>query len=145
MTTKDTEETIKLGQNLGSQLRGGEVIRLIGDVGAGKTTLVRGLAAGVGSSERVSSPTFTVHKLYKGRIKLYHYDFYRVQDDSAVASELEELMEDRDTSVVIEWPEYARLKLSTEPLDITITTLGDHVRRLKINVPDREGSYIKLP
>ena len=142
IVTHSAEETISLGEQIGSQLIGGEIIRLIGDVGAGKTTFVRGLVDGIGSDDHVSSPTFTVHKLYTGRIKLYHYDFYRVQDDKMVAYELHEIMDNKSQSVVLEWPEYAAAKLSEKPLDIIIRTISEQERSFEVRIP-KENKYIK--
>lgn len=143
LTTNGADETIGLGRKIGERLRGGEIIRLIGDVGAGKTTLVRGLARGIGSPDHVSSPTFTVHKLYKGRLKLYHYDFYRVGADVAVASELSEIMSEPNTAVVLEWPQQAKLSLPKDPLDISIRTTSEHGRQFEVTIPPH-NSYIKV-
>lgn len=140
---KSADETIELGRVLGAHLKGGEIIRLIGDVGAGKTTFVRGLAEGIESVNHVSSPTFTVHKVYRGRITLYHYDFYRVGDDPAIVAELEELMTDSKTSLAVEWPESARLKLPSEAIDIDIKVGNEQQREFAISIP-KHMDHIKL-
>jgi tRNA threonylcarbamoyladenosine biosynthesis protein TsaE len=142
IVTHGAEETIELGKQIGSQLAGGEIIRLIGDVGAGKTTFVRGLVLGIGSNDHVSSPTFTVYKLYSGRIKLYHYDFYRVQNDKMVGHELHEIMDDKNQSVVLEWPEYAAAKLPEKLLDIIIQTINENERSFEVRIP-KDSQYIK--
>jgi tRNA threonylcarbamoyladenosine biosynthesis protein TsaE len=144
VTIQSAAEMMRFGQRIGSGLRGGEIIRLIGDVGAGKTTLVRGVVDGINSKDHVSSPTFTVHKKYTGRVDVYHYDFYRVQNDQAIARELAELAQEPRTCVVIEWPEYAALKLPVEPIDITIDITGEDQRSLTLTIPEK-ASYIKLP
>lgn len=74
------EETIELGQKLGSQLRGGEIIGICGPLGSGKTHLIKGIAAGAGAkdSKYVSSPTFIIVKEYAGRLDIYHIDAYRL-------------------------------------------------------------------
>ena len=84
------EELIELGVTLGSLLRGGETIELVGDIGAGKTTLTKGLARGMGIAEEVQSPTFTLSRVYdapNGR-RLAHYDFYRLNNAGIMQAEL---------------------------------------------------------
>lgn len=120
--TDSATETQAFAENLGQQLRGGEIIELIGDVGAGKTTFVKGLARGIGSSDRVSSPTFTVNNVYAGKdFSLYHYDFYRLEDYEIIARELAETLAEGKAVVVMEWAEeldnqlQGRLRIVIEP------------------------------
>lgn len=74
------EKTRKLGEKLGEILRGGDLISLMGDLGAGKTTLTQSIAKGLGINDYVTSPTFTLINEYEGRIPLYHFDVYRLGD-----------------------------------------------------------------
>lgn len=76
--TKSERETRELGQRLAKHVRPGMVLALYGDLGAGKTALVRGLAAGMGLKARVTSPTFTIVNEYQGEIPLFHFDMYRL-------------------------------------------------------------------
>ncbi|MDO8303046.1 MAG: tRNA (adenosine(37)-N6)-threonylcarbamoyltransferase complex ATPase subunit type 1 TsaE [Sedimentisphaerales bacterium] len=78
------QQTIEIGRKIGAALKGGEVICLIGPLGAGKTHLVKGIAAGVGAqnAERVNSPTFVIVNEYFGRLELYHIDAYRIEKPS---------------------------------------------------------------
>ena len=112
--TRAPEETMALGRVLGKSAEQGTLILLIGDLGAGKTTLVQGLASGLGIEHGVKSPTFALHLQHEGRLTLHHLDLYRMAD----VSELDELGLDevlgRDGVTVIEWgdrlwprPEYA--------------------------------------
>src|SRR6185312_15215479 len=78
--TKGPEETHTFAKELGSLLKKEDVILLEGDLGAGKTTFTKGLAAGLGIKRNVNSPTFTIIKEYMGRLPLYHMDVYRVED-----------------------------------------------------------------
>ncbi len=79
------DETFLLGKEVGAALRGGEVLALDGDLGAGKTHFVKGLAAGLGHMGEVTSPTFTlVHEYTEGRLPLYHFDFYRLESEAEV-------------------------------------------------------------
>jgi tRNA threonylcarbamoyladenosine biosynthesis protein TsaE len=90
----------------GGDADGAIVIQLVGDLGAGKTTLTRGMARGLGIDAPITSPTFQVHKEYTskyGKTGLHHFDFYRLQDLGVMKSELEELLADEKNVVVIEW------------------------------------------
>ncbi len=79
--TNSAEETYKVGYAMGERAKPGEVIALIGDLGVGKTVFTQGFAAGLGVTEPVNSPTFTILQIYEdGRIPLYHFDVYRIED-----------------------------------------------------------------
>ena len=99
-------ETIALARTLAATLRRGAVLALSGDLGAGKTHFVKGLAAGLGTAASVTSPTFTLlHEYPGGRLPLYHFDFYRLDDaDEALRIGLDEYL-DGDGACVIEWAE----------------------------------------
>src|SRR5665647_571424 len=90
------QEMRTLGEKLGLLLKGGEVIELVGDVGAGKTTFVKGLAHGLAIDEDVQSPSFTISRVYDARddLQLAHYDFYRLNDAGIMANELTETTQD---------------------------------------------------
>ncbi len=98
-------ETQELAEKIAALLTGGEVFQLIGDVGAGKTTFVKGLARGLGIDDDVQSPSFTISRVYDARdsIQLAHYDFYRLTDAGIMANELAEMTHDPKTITVIEW------------------------------------------
>ena len=86
-----TDEMIAFGEEIGRQISEGMVLELIGDVGAGKTTFTKGLAKGLGISETVQSPTFTISRVYEGeKLTLSHYDFYRLNDYGIMEMELAE-------------------------------------------------------
>jgi tRNA threonylcarbamoyladenosine biosynthesis protein TsaE len=78
---KNTNETLKLGEIIGKSLNPGSIIALVGDLGAGKTVLVKGIAKGLGVDEEPNSPTFVIMNQYEGRIPLYHFDLYRVSSE----------------------------------------------------------------
>jgi tRNA threonylcarbamoyladenosine biosynthesis protein TsaE len=140
----DPADTIELGCKLGSMLNGGEIIRLVGDIGVGKTTFVRGMAAGIGTDDHASSPTFTAYKLYKGKmIVLYHYDFYRVQADKMIEYELNENLREDKAAVVLEWPEYIELTLPVPSIDIKFRVISESERELSVLIPDN-FEYIDL-
>src|SRR5437588_9312651 len=104
-TTKSSEETKNLAKQLAEGLKGGEVVLLYGDLGAGKTTFVQGLGEGLGIKDKVLSPTFVLRRFYGGKINLVHYDFYRLESERDLESlDLEEDLNEGNV-VVIEWPE----------------------------------------
>lgn len=76
-----SEETLKLGEIIGKSLNPGSIIALVGDLGAGKTVLVKGIAKGLGLEEEPNSPTFVIMNYYEGDIPLYHFDLYRLSDE----------------------------------------------------------------
>ncbi len=76
-----SEETLKLGEIIGKSLNPGSIIALVGDLGAGKTVLVKGIAKGLGLAEEPNSPTFVIMNYYEGDIPLYHFDLYRLSDE----------------------------------------------------------------
>ena len=137
MTIEVTDESMmkKLGQALGTQLRGGEVIEVVGDVGAGKTTFTKGLAVGLGVDEDVQSPSFTISRVYDGRdeLRLAHYDFYRLQDAGIMAHDLEESVGDPATITVIEWADVVKTILPEEYLEIRFSSPTESTRVLQVN------------
>lgn len=96
---------LEFGKGFTAHLSNAHVIELIGDVGAGKTTFVRGLAEGLGIKEPITSPSFTISKSYAipGGKTLVHYDFYRLKDPGLMAEDLEENLNDPNTIVIVEW------------------------------------------
>lgn len=126
-------------------MRGGEVIELRSDLGGGKTTFVRGLVAGAGSLDVVSSPSFTISKVYKaGNLTIHHYDFYRLPDAGLMAQELAEVLEDPAAVVVVEWAGAVESVLPRQKVVITISVKGDEERHLKFEDP-QEQTYLKEP
>jgi tRNA threonylcarbamoyladenosine biosynthesis protein TsaE len=132
--TQSESETIAIGRQLGAALPAGATVLLRGELGAGKTAFVRGLAEGMGvATEEVSSPTFTLVQQYRGALPLFHVDLYRVSSVEADDLGLEELNE--QGVVAIEWAE----KLSRMPygaIDVQIDDLGGDTRRVTIVTPD---------
>lgn len=136
------------GSQLGALLRGGEVIELVGDVGAGKTTLTKGIADGMRIDEDIQSPSFTINRVYDAPsgVRLAHYDFYRLHDAGIMADELHETIHDPRTTTVIEWAEIIAGVLPDDRLTITIySTAGDeHARRVEIAAGgDKSGRLLE--
>lgn len=122
------------GARLGSFLQGGEVIELVGDVGAGKTTLTKGIAEGMEIDEDLQSPSFTISRVYTALngTQLAHYDFYRLQDAGIMADELHETLRDAQTVTIIEWAEIIAGILPDDRLTIVISNVAgdEHARRV---------------
>lgn len=113
-----------LGMQIAHVLSGGEIIELVGDVGAGKTTLTKGIAEGLGITETVQSPSFTISRVYDApnNLRLVHYDFYRLQDAGIMADELHETINDPATITIVEWAGIVDGVLPTDRLTIAITS-----------------------
>jgi tRNA threonylcarbamoyladenosine biosynthesis protein TsaE len=129
-------DTALLAESLGKRLRGGEVIELVSDVGGGKTTFVKSLAKGFGSTDSVASPSFTISREYvSGDKTMYHFDFYRLNDAGIVANELAEVVGDQNAVVVVEWADIVEDVLPAEHLTIRIKSTGDKTREFEISYP----------
>lgn len=132
---KDLNELNEFGHNLGRLLLGGDIIELIGDVGAGKTTLVKSIAAGMGINEAVTSPSYTLSQVYTSPsgLILEHYDFYRLNDPGILKESLLEALQDTARVCVIEWAEIVSGVLPDDHLQIRIIPEGDSARFLDIS------------
>ena len=135
--TASAEETLALGRELAAALRPGDVIALSGMLGAGKTTLVKGVAAGLGVTEPVTSPTFTLIQEYEGRLPLYHIDLYRIKaEDELQELGLEEYLYGRGVTL-IEWPEKAAAYLPPHTLAVAVTVQEGGRREFVMEGKDR--------
>lgn len=137
---KSSEAMIDLGKKIGGILKANDIITLAGDLGAGKTTLTKGIALGLDINTIVNSPTFTIMKTYDGRLKLFHLDVYRIEnleDDF----ELEEYFEEGGVCV-IEWADNIAKILPSEILKIEIKDLGNNEREVKFTDPS--NTYARI-
>ena len=134
--TENERETSELGESLARELAPGAVIALYGELGAGKTAFVRGLAKGMGLLARVSSPTFTIVNEYPGEVPLFHFDMYRL----SIEDELFEIgWEDylrRGGVCAVEWSENVPGAFPPDTIYVRIEKTGEDQRRIVI---DREG------
>jgi tRNA threonylcarbamoyladenosine biosynthesis protein TsaE len=131
------DNTLELAAALGQRLKGGEVIELRSDLGGGKTAFVRGLVKGLGSPDRVHSPSFTVANEYKaGGLTLHHFDFYRLQDPGILKEELAEVLQDPKAVVAIEWADIVEDVLPAGHLAVTITATGETTRTFAFEYPE---------
>jgi tRNA threonylcarbamoyladenosine biosynthesis protein TsaE len=127
LTTRQETETEYIGSVLGKALKQPLVVALDGELGSGKTVLVRGAARGMGITEDIGSPTFILLRIYQGVLPLYHFDYYRLQG----ADELDELGFDEylpgEGVAFVEWAGRFANRLPRERLDVSIERFHDHI------------------
>ena len=131
--TQSEDETIALGEKLAAELQAKAVVLLIGDLGAGKTTLAKGIVKGLGAArpEEVSSPTFTLIHEYGPRV--YHVDLYRLDRAEQVAAiGLEELFE-RQAVVLIEWGERFLELMPTDRVEVKLRAITENSREIQVS------------
>ncbi len=138
-----TEQTIALGQILGKLLQAGDVLVLTGDLGAGKTQITKGIAAGMGVTDDVTSPTFTIEMVYEGTLMpLYHFDLYRLNDpDQLEDTGLYDALES-DGPTIIEWGEQFAEQIGERTLDVYVSRLSEEELRSDDAEPRREIRFI---
>ena len=125
-------EMLEYGKKLGASLKAPAVLELLGDVGAGKTTLTRGIAEGLGIKEAITSPSFTISKEYRGeKYRLVHYDFYRLTDPGIMSEDLDEAISDPNAITIVEWGESIRNILPEDRKRIEIKYIDEETREIK--------------
>lgn len=128
------KETQKHGMELGKRLSRG-LLCLYGELGAGKTTFVQGLAKGLSVKSKVASPTFTYQKIHKGRVKLYHFDCYRLEKpDALLIEEIREALKRNDGIVAVEWAEKIESFLPAERINIRIGHKSEKERSINLDL-----------
>jgi len=135
-TASSAEETFELGEFIGRELRGGELILLSGGLGAGKTVFTKGILAGLEyDPEEVTSPSFALVNLYHARLETYHIDLWRLDEstDVAVAVGLDDILADEKAVVIVEWAEkFGEREFDAETIRVTISGDGDGPREINI-------------
>jgi len=130
--TSSAAETEALGERIAAGLGPGDVVLVSGELGAGKTTLIRGACRALGVADPVTSPTFTIGHRYRGRLPISHLDLYRLEGlDREVPGLLDEYL-DRDSVVLIEWPETVAATLERVSARVTIRHAGGDKREVAI-------------
>ncbi len=129
--SRSAEETRRIGERLACQLRPNDVLLLLGNMGAGKSELTRGIARGLGVTGYVTSPTFTILQVHdSGRLPLYHFDWYRLSGSEELYElSMDEYLQNEGVAVV-EWPSRAEEAVPERRLEIELVPLDDDTRRL---------------
>ncbi|AYF54206.1 tRNA (adenosine(37)-N6)-threonylcarbamoyltransferase complex ATPase subunit type 1 TsaE [Clostridium botulinum C] len=140
------DKTVDIGLQIGKLVNRGDIICLIGDLGTGKTHITKGIAKGLEIHDHITSPTFNIVNEYKGRLKLYHFDVYRVNDpDEIEAIGFDEYIFGDGVSIV-EWANYIEELIPKEYLKVEITKLpelGDTFRKINITYNGNRYNYVK--
>jgi len=138
VTSTSEDQTYQLGKEIAQHLHGGDVVCLYGELGAGKTTFVKGLSEGLGIKSRIISPTFVVVRTHaidnkSGIEKIYHLDLYRLESEKDVEGiGFSEIVSEQGTVAIIEWPEKAGRLLPKNRIDIRFEYINDHSRQIII-------------
>ena len=132
--THSFEETIRLGREIGAELRPPVLILLSGDLGAGKTTLTKGIASGMGAAqeEDVTSPTFTLVHKYEGQARIYHIDLYRIEDFHDLETLGIEDFFSEQAVVIVEWPDKLEMRTDWPVVRIQLEHVAEDTRRISI-------------
>lgn len=140
ITSSSSQETQLIGKDIASQLTGGDIVLLHGELGAGKTTFVKGLAEGLGITDDILSPTFTLMNIYKinneqlTMSNLVHVDTYRLKDEQELINiGVEDYLGDKNIICVIEWPEkIEKLLNNKKTLNVFFESAGENERKIRI-------------
>jgi tRNA threonylcarbamoyladenosine biosynthesis protein TsaE len=132
IATKAHKETILLGERIGRSLKTDDIVALSGELGAGKTTLIQGIAKGLGVQNWVTSPTFTLINEFEGKLNLYHIDLYRIENIDDVEDLAIEEYFTKGGVTVIEWAEKIRSILPEKTIKISIKIVSDNERKFDI-------------
>ena len=134
LKTASADETINFGERLGRLLASGHVIALVGELGAGKTTLVKGIVQGLGIENRraVKSPTFSLMHRYEGRIPIYHFDAYRLEDVQDMFDIGSDEIIYGDGVSIVEWADKVSGCLPEKYLKITLTAVSKNERNIEL-------------
>jgi tRNA threonylcarbamoyladenosine biosynthesis protein TsaE len=133
--THSSEETIAQGREIGAKLKAPVLILLSGDLGAGKTTLTKGIAAGLGAAREddVTSPTFTLVHKYEGSTRVYHVDLYRIEDlHDFETLGLEDIFSEQAV-VIVEWPDRLKLRTDWRIVRIQLEHVAEDTRKILIS------------
>lgn len=133
---------MRLAEQIGRNLKGGEVIELLSDLGGGKTTFVKGLARGMGSTDNVHSPSFTIANIYRSKdLTLHHFDFYRLDNPGIMRDELAEVVGVEANVVAVEWPNVVNDVLPADRITINIVVTTDDKRNFDFKF-DQKFDYL---
>lgn len=134
----DAFDTEKIGRLLGEIIKEPEVIELISDLGGGKTTFVKGFASGMGSTDKIGSPTFTIVKVYRAKgLQIHHFDFYRLKETGLISAQLKESLASSKVITLIEWSNLVENILPPNRISLNFKPVADNPeeRILTFNFP----------
>jgi tRNA threonylcarbamoyladenosine biosynthesis protein TsaE len=134
LLSRHERETKAIAAKIGERLSAGAVVALTGELGAGKTTFSQGFAQGLGVKEYVDSPTFSIMKIYEGRLPLYHFDVYRLDESSAEELGLDEYFYG-DGVCLVEWPDRIKELLPENTIFLTIDVHKNGQRQITLELP----------
>jgi len=134
LVTHSTEETIDRGREIGARVKPPVLILLSGELGAGKTTLTKGIVSGLGAAreDEVTSPTFTLVHKYEGRARVYHVDLYRVGDFHDLETLGLEDVFSENAVVIVEWPDRLALRTDWPVLRVRLEHVTENIRKISI-------------
>ena len=134
LLSRSYEQSLALGHKLGEVLQLGDVLEFVGDLGGGKTTFIKGIAAGLGIEQTVTSPTYNIQRSYKipGGGILEHYDLYRLGEDEILLEEMREVIADGDTIICVEWADHFREHLIADRFVVEVNFIDETTRRYDI-------------
>jgi len=131
--SKSAEETIKIGEEFGEKLKQGDVVAFYGELGSGKTTMIKGICWSLGVSKGIKSPSFVLLRVYRGKQSIYHFDFYRLREKG----ELKDLDYERffygSGIVLIEWAERIKEFLSVSHYEVRMEILSENKREIRFS------------
>lgn len=136
--TNSEEETLRLAEKLGSTLKSGTVVALVGEIGSGKTIFIKGLSRGLGikNPDEVRSPTFVflhIYQGYQGTVPIYHFDLYRLEKEKDLdALGFDDYVSDREAISLIEWADFAPRRIPQGSLWVDIQITGPNSRRISL-------------
>lgn len=140
VTTNSVEETQQFAESIARQMKGGEVLLLSGELGAGKTSFTQGFAKGLGITKRIISPTFIIMRTYDipdnvmGLEHFFHVDLYRVHGEADVEGlGLPEIFNNNTTIVIVEWPDRLGSLKPQKRWELSLSTLGENKRQIVLN------------
>ena len=141
--TSSAAETIALGEEIGRRLKGGDLIAYSGGLGAGKTTITRGISIGMGLGDEVTSPTFALVNEYRGdRLSLIHFDMYRINSaDDLETTGFFDYMDEVHPELITEWSENIAEELPEDALRIDIQRIYEDSREISITAPEGDDRF----
>lgn len=140
--TNSADETIALGEKIGELLKGGDLIAYSGDLGAGKTTITRGISIGMGLGDEVTSPTFALVNEYRGAgLSLVHFDMYRINSSADLETTGFFDYMDEDSVLAVEWSENIAEEIPDNAIRIDIQRVDDDTRIIDIETNDGDDRF----